>query len=181
MANKIYLVTHGETPLDKQGRIHGQRVDAPLSLTGTMRAKQMARKLANKDIDCIYCSPLKRAKQTAYIIGQRIGAKVEPRDELLPWDVARMSGAKVASIRPVLDFFSSRPDRKVPGGESKNEFLSRYKGFMQEMKRDAKKMNLAIVGHSQHSLGLDHVLHGGDAAKVPMVGGESGEVRTFSV
>lgn len=179
--SKIYLVTHGETRLDREGRIHGQKVDASLSDAGKATAKRAAKQLQGKGIDCLYCSPLKRAKETAQIIAKQIGAKVEPREELLPWDVASMSGAKVGSIKPLLDFFSARPDKPIPGGESKSAFLKRYKGFMDEMRQDAKKESLGIVGHSQHSLGLSHVLKGGDMAKVPVLGGKPGEVKTISV
>lgn len=176
---KAYLVTHGETKLDREGRMHGWKMDAPLSWTGQQTAKASAKKLEGKGIKCVYCSPLIRARQTAEIIGKHIGAKVEPRSELMPWNIGNMGGAKASSIKPVLDFFSSRPDRPIPSGESKSAFLSRYKGFMQQMSKE--KEPIAIAGHSQHSLGLQFVQKGGDAAKVPVVGGTAGEVKEIKL
>jgi hypothetical protein len=87
-----------------------------------------------------------------------------------------MSGAKTASIQPLLEFFSSRPDRKIPGGESKNDVLNRYKSFSKKLKPGD-----VIVGHSQHSLAWDYARKGGDAAKVPMTGGKAGQVREVSL
>jgi len=114
--------------------------------------------------------------ETAQHISKATGAPVEVHNELEPWKLGRMSGAKTASIKPLLDFFSSRPDRPVPGGEAKNEVLKRYAKFMKGVKPGE-----AIVGHSQHSLAHEYVSKGGDAAKVPMVGGKAGEVKEVSL
>ena len=87
-----------------------------------------------------------------------------------------MSGAKTKSIQPLLDFFSKRPKRKIPGGESKQDVLDRYGKFIKNLKPGD-----AIVGHSQHSLAWEHVHNGGDASKVPMIGGRAGEVREIEL
>lgn len=171
MAKKAWLITHPETKFDHEGRIHGH-LDPPLSHTGRAKAKLIGRGLKGKGITKIHSSPRQRAFDTANEISKHTGAPVEVHHELAPWNLGRMSGAKVASIKPVLDFFSSRPDRQIPGGESKNDVLNRYKSFAKNLKPGE-----AVVGHSQHSLAWDHVKKGGDAGKVPMIGGKAGEVR----
>jgi len=175
MANKAWLITHPETKLDREGRIHGH-LDPPLSDSGRQHAKRIAKGLKNKGITKIHSSPRQRALETANHISKETGAPVEVHSELEPWKLGSMSGAKTSSIKPLLDFFSSRPDRQVPGGESKNAVLSRYSKFMKRVRPGE-----AIVGHSQHSLAHDYAKKGGDAAKVPMVGGRAGEVREISV
>lgn len=175
MVNKAWLITHPETKLDREGKIHGH-LDPQLSDSGRFRAKQIARSMKGKGITKIHSSPRQRALETAQHISKETGAPIEVHDELIPWKLGSMSGAKVNSIRPLLDFFSSRPDRPVPGGEAKNEVLKRYSKFMKGVKPGE-----AIVGHSQHSLAHDFVKKGGNAAKVPMVGGKAGEVREISV
>lgn len=173
--SKAWLVTHPETRMDREGRIHG-RLDPPLSDAGRYRAKQIARSLKGKDIKRVHSSPRRRAHETAILIGRETGAPVEIHAELLPWDLASMSGAKTASIKPLLEFFSSRPGRTVPGGESKNDVLTRFKAFSKKLKPGD-----VIVGHSQHSLAWDYTQKGGNAAKVPMTGGKAGEVREVSL
>jgi broad specificity phosphatase PhoE len=175
MANKAWLITHPETKFDKEGRIHGH-LDPPLSESGRYKAEQIAKGLKGKGITKIHSSPRQRALETAHRISKTTGAPVEVHAELEPWKLGRMSGAKTASIKPLLDFFSSRPDREVPGGEAKNSVLKRYAKFMKTVKPGE-----AIVGHSQHSLAHDYVKKGGDASKVPMTGGKAGEVREISV
>jgi uncharacterized phosphatase len=175
MAGKVFLITHPETELDKQGRVHGS-LDPPLSYSGRIRAKKIALWFKSKKVSRIHSSPRIRAKELAEMISKATGAPVEVHQELEPWDLANLSGAKVASVRPLLDFFSARPFRPVPGGESKSQVLSRYKSFMKRLKAGD-----VIVGHSQHSLALEHVRKGGDASKVPMFGGKAGEIRSISL
>jgi broad specificity phosphatase PhoE len=175
MARKAWLVTHPETQLDHQGRIHGH-LDPPLSYTGKLHARQIAKGFKSKKVTKIHSSPRQRAHETAQMISKETGAPVEVHKDLEPWNLASMSGAKINSIRPLLEFFSKRPDRAVPGGESKSAVLTRYSKFMKRVKPGE-----AVVGHSQHSLALQHAQKGGDASKVPMVGGKAGEVKEIEV
>lgn len=172
---KAWLITHPETKMDREGRIHGH-LDPPLSEAGRYRAKSIAKSMKGKDIKKIHSSPRQRAVETANLIGKESGAPVEVHAELLPWDLGSMSGAKTKSIQPLLDFFSARPNRPIPGGESKSAVLTRYAKFMKQLKAGE-----VVVGHSQHSLAYDWAKKGGDAAKVPMVGGKAGEVREVSL
>lgn len=177
MAGKAWLVTHPETDLDKQGRVHGN-LDPPLSHSGRIKAEQIGRSFKGKKISKIHSSPRKRALETANAIHKHTGAPVEVHHDLEPWNLGKkLSGAKTNSVRPLLDYFSSRPNRPVPnGGEAKSAVLSRYKRFSAKVKPGE-----VVVGHSQHSLAHDYVSKGGDAAKVPMFGGKAGETREVNV
>ena len=181
---KVYIVAHGETQVDKEGRVHGH-LDPPLTLSGILAGKRNARKLKGKGIERIYSSPRLRARQTAALLAKALGVPVEVRDELVPWDLGRISGAKAASIRPLIDFFSSRPTRAIPSGEPKAAVLTRYRKFISGLKRGKNPISglkrgknpVAISGHSQHTLGFDYASKGGDLSKVKMIGGKAGEVK----
>lgn len=172
---KAWIVTHPETRMDHEGRIHGH-LDPPLSYTGKIKAIQIAKSFQGKGVIRVHSSPRLRARELAQMIGKVTGARVEVHEELAPWDLANMSGAKTASIKPLLDFFGSRPDRPVPGGESKGDVLNRYTKFAKTIQPGD-----VIVGHSQHSLAWDFAKKGGDAKKVPMIGGHAGKVREVNV
>lgn len=174
MPRKVYIVAHGETKIDREGRIHGH-LDPPLTTAGKLTAKKQAKQLKGKGVEKIYSSPRARARETAEALSEETGAPVEVRDELIPWKLGSMSGAKTNSIKPLIEFFSSRPNRAIPGGEAKADVLTRYKKFVSELKKG--KGPVAIAGHSQHTLGFDYASHGGDAGKVPMIGGTQGEVK----
>lgn len=178
MARRVYIVAHGQTAIDKAGRVHGQ-LDPPLTHAGMLTARAVARKLRGKGIERIYTSPRARARQTAEEIARALNVPVEVRQELIPWKLGSLSGSKTNSLRPLIDFFSSRPDKAVPGGEAKQAMLDRYRKFMSALKRGAKPV--VISGHSQHTLALDYGVKGGDATKVQMLGGEPGEIKMVNL
>lgn len=64
---KLYIIRHGQTDWNLEGKAQGQ-VDVPLNDTGINQARELKEKLASYDFDVCYCSPLKRAVQTAEII-----------------------------------------------------------------------------------------------------------------
>ncbi len=77
---KIYLIRHGETVWNSEGRYQGQ-LNSPLTKKGEEQAKANGEKLLKylKDIDefVFYSSPLDRASTTAKIIADVIGFNKE--------------------------------------------------------------------------------------------------------
>lgn len=69
----IYLLRHGETDWNKEGRIQGH-TDIPLNQKGRMQIAQTAKGLADAcpDIDLIICSPLSRARESAEIAADNL-------------------------------------------------------------------------------------------------------------
>jgi len=68
----LLLVRHGETDWNADGRLQGQ-TDRPLSDFGRRQARQLADELAGEELEAIYASDLSRARETAEIIGDRLG------------------------------------------------------------------------------------------------------------
>lgn len=63
----LYLVRHGESTYNAEGRIQGQE-DAPLSERGRWQAEQIGRRLAGVTFEAAYASDLSRAADTARAI-----------------------------------------------------------------------------------------------------------------
>lgn len=76
----IYLLRHGETVWNREGRIQGQR-DSPLTRVGIAQAEAMARRLKAEIGDsppwAIVASPLGRAWQSAAIVAEILGLAPE--------------------------------------------------------------------------------------------------------
>src|SRR2546430_11941766 len=158
MVRKVSSGAPGETKMAGKGRVQG-RWNPPLTFKGELTARKNAKQLKNKGISKIYSSPRARATQTAKALAKELGVPVEVREELIPWDLASMSGAKTGAIKPLIEFFSARPNRAIPGGEAKADVLTRYRKFVSELKRGSGPV--AISGHSQHTLGFDYASKGG--------------------
>src|SRR5919205_4262120 len=71
----LLLVRHGETDWNADGRLQGQ-TDRPLSDFGRRQARQLAQELVDEELEAIYASDLARARETAEIIGERLGLAV---------------------------------------------------------------------------------------------------------
>jgi broad specificity phosphatase PhoE len=71
----LLLVRHGETDWNADGRLQGH-TDRPLSDFGRRQARRLAEELAEEKLDAIYASDLSRARETAEIVGQRLGLAV---------------------------------------------------------------------------------------------------------
>jgi broad specificity phosphatase PhoE len=71
----LLLVRHGETDWNAEGRLQGH-TDRPLNDHGRRQAKALAERLAGEGADAIYASDLSRAKETAEILGTRLGLPV---------------------------------------------------------------------------------------------------------
>jgi broad specificity phosphatase PhoE len=63
----IYVVRHGQTDWNLEGRFQG-RIDIPLNEKGKNQAKKTKEKLEGIEFDKVFSSPLKRALETAQII-----------------------------------------------------------------------------------------------------------------
>lgn len=78
---KLYLIRHGESEWNALKKIQGQQ-DVPLTEKGTKQAELTGKRLIKEDIKKIYSSDLKRAYQTAKIIGNILNVEVIPIKEL---------------------------------------------------------------------------------------------------
>jgi broad specificity phosphatase PhoE len=77
----LLLVRHGETDWNAEGRLQGH-TDTPLNDYGRRQAASLAEQLAGDGIAAIYASDLSRARETAEIVGGRIGLPVSVEPDL---------------------------------------------------------------------------------------------------
>jgi len=72
---ELLLVRHGETDWNAEGKLQGH-TDRPLNDYGRRQAQALADKLAGESIDAVYASDLSRARETAEILGEKLGLTV---------------------------------------------------------------------------------------------------------
>ncbi len=78
---RVYLIRHGETTGDLEHR-YGGEYDDHLSVNGIKQAKNLGKKLRNKNIRVIYHSPKIRAFETAKIVADIINADMIEIDDI---------------------------------------------------------------------------------------------------
>lgn len=87
---KFVLIRHGEIDSNR-AKIYSGRSDEPLNATGRSQAIAAADRLIPLGLKHLYTSPLRRARETAAILGERVDCEpvvIEAFNELLmgPWE-----------------------------------------------------------------------------------------------
>lgn len=125
-AGQVLLARHGETDDNRPPlRFQGWR-DTPLNDTGRRQAAGLAERLVGEGITSLWSSDLSRARETAEIVGRRLGLEValDPRlreanrgewEGRLFEDVEREEPALYAA------WMKAGPQWRFPGGESLRE------------------------------------------------------------
>src|SRR4030088_1665762 len=72
---ELLLVRHGETDWNAEGKLQGH-TDRPLNDYGRRQAQALAERRAGDSIDAVYASDLSRARETAEILGEKLGLPV---------------------------------------------------------------------------------------------------------
>ena len=91
MPTTIVLVRHGETDWNRDNRFQGH-ADPPLNDTGREQARVLATELSTESFAAAYTSPLRRAAETAAILGAALGIDAVPDGSLMEVDVGSWSG-----------------------------------------------------------------------------------------
>ena len=89
MATRVIIVRHGQSTYNAKKMIQGRCDESVLTEKGITDAKAVGQALKEVPIDAFYCSPLKRAKQTAEIINGCLDSEVtlQPTEQLMEVDL----------------------------------------------------------------------------------------------
>jgi len=146
----IILIRHAESPVNVSRTLSCRHVDDALTEIGVRQAEQAAAWLARRPIRHIVVSPLKRAVQTAEIIGRRLGLDYMIAEELREIDCGALEGrndleAWQAFQHVVFSWFAGDLDAAFDGGETGHSAMQRFARLMQALP-DGEGDTL-LIGH----------------------------------
>lgn len=134
----IYVVRHGETDLNAGNKFRGF-ANVPLDDNGIKQAQDARDDLSSIDFAHGFSSDLKRAEKTMRIVLEGHDIEGTPISAMRPWDVGKFTGQpKNAENKKELQGFADTPDKPIPGGESLNQFRSRYQAAFNKILGQAK-------------------------------------------
>ncbi len=151
---QIYIVRHGETLWNKDGKLQGA-TDIELSENGRDVARMTGAALKDTVIDRIYSSPLKRAYETACLIRGDRHIDIVCDDRLREVCFGNLEGQRMSDMKADPDshfqHFFDRPELYVPdeNGEKLQDLCKRTAQFMEEVilpQADSLE-RVMIVGH----------------------------------
>ncbi|HEY5314839.1 MAG TPA: histidine phosphatase family protein [Pirellulales bacterium] len=146
----LYLIRHGESTFNAEGRIQGQ-LNSPLSPLGLRQSQALAAAFAGQKIDAVYSSPLVRAMQTAGPVAETLGLALRTDDRLLELNAGVFQGLTWAEINQRLPaegdaWKSQNPDYRIPGGESRRDLMRRGQAALESI-REAGHSRVIVVSH----------------------------------
>jgi len=164
----VYLVRHGETPWNVERRFQGQ-LNVELSPAGLKQAVAVAEWLAGRPVgfSAIYSSDLRRAAETAAVIGERLGIAPVLDPRLREINVGEWSGLLADEVEQkypgALLEWHERIDRyTIPGGESipavQKRVLGAYRALVDRHDGEA----IIVVSHGAALSALLVALHDWD-------------------
>ncbi|MFI8594212.1 histidine phosphatase family protein [Microbacterium sp. NPDC078428] len=184
----LTIVRHGQTDWNLAHRIQGA-TDIPLNDTGRDQARAIGDVLAETLTGVgarVVSSDLERARETAAIIGGRMGVESAPArvyPELRERSYGEAEGMLVADF---IERFGAGPRDDVPGAESRPDLRSRALRAVRRVVRDVRAETApapaAVVVVSHGALIRELIGHASsDAAPLPGERLENGSAHTFLV
>ena len=147
----LYLIRHGQTDWNLQGRYTGQS-DIPLNATGEQQARAAAAQLAGVKLDAIVASDLQRARRTAEIIAARMGLPVQTDPRLREIHQGVWEGMHFAEIKTHYEEAFQRRKRNPlgvapPGGETVGQVQKRVLAALRDICAQYPHQQVAVVSH----------------------------------
>jgi broad specificity phosphatase PhoE len=151
--NHLYFVRHGENLANITKQFSYKIVDYPLTPKGVLQSEQTAQYFIDKNIHEIYTSPLKRAAETAEIIGRRVGVAPVVVENFREVNVGDLEILPISTATWIIhntvldDWTAGKLVSRFPNGEDYAELWSRLRAGLVEVTSGKQDRNIIVVAH----------------------------------
>ena len=144
MATELILIRHGNAV-----RINGDYFHAPLTTLGQEQAAKTGQYFSNPEnhLDGFYASPLRRAQETASIIGAKINQKTESRPGIQEVRATELPALVVLEILSITDPIEDYLDRHA-GRTIRWPIEGRVSAVLLEIVAKHPDQRVAVVAHA---------------------------------
>lgn len=151
----LLFIRHAQSTWNAEGRWQGQ-TDAPLSQRGLAQARALAEVLRRTpEAACcerLVSSDLRRAVQSAEVIGRVLGLTPELDAGLREGDAGAWSGLRFSEVEArwpetFARFRGGEETLKMPGGESRLQVRGRARAVLEPLYEDARRAAVLVVSH----------------------------------
>ena len=151
--SKIYIIRHGETDYNKEGRYLGQ-TDLRLNEQGIRQAHALVAKIQTIPFNAIYSSPLKRSLETANVISDYYKLPIQTIKNFTERSIGVYEGLTKDEAQTKFPKLYARNitrlfDEAPPGGETIDQVLQRVHSGLEILsdKYMKKSDNILLVTH----------------------------------
>lgn len=163
MKKEFYIFRHGQTTFNVEGRVQGQLDDSVLTPLGVRQVKRIGKLLAEKKVDVLVCSPIRRTRQSAELVNAFIGVPLLEDRRFREAEIGKAEGLLHAEIE------DKYPDKYrqwkssacefdnicFEGGETKKQIRGRV---MDALLDYADKSDYKIVAVSTHRIVIEQIM-----------------------
>lgn len=147
---EILLTRHGQTEWNLLRKVQG-KADIELNEKGIKQAEILRECLKKERIDLIFCSPLKRAIQTAETINKGRNIKMIIDDRISERDFGEFEGMFNKDFDYSL-FWSYSQNLKYEEAENIRDFFRRVYDFLDSIQNKYRGERILIVAHAGVSI-----------------------------
>lgn len=151
--NRIYFVRHGEGQDNLARKFSSTWMDHPLTERGRQQAEQTGKYLRGLHVDKIFCSPMKRAHETARIIAGQLHMDLIVLDEFRELNVGDLEGRDFTDENWAIyhdvtnQWYAGNPHASFPGGEDDVMIWERTRRGYLKVLQEHENSQFVIVGH----------------------------------
>jgi broad specificity phosphatase PhoE len=151
MSAVLTLVRHGETLANVDRVWHGS-IDTRLTELGMRQAERVAAHLGERcrDAAALYSSDLRRAHDTARVIGTALDLPVRLDADLREYDLGSWEGKTYRELyerHRLWDHMREDPEFAPHGGETPRQVASRLSGALGRIAREHRGERVIVVSH----------------------------------
>ncbi|APU13094.1 MULTISPECIES: histidine phosphatase family protein [Actinoalloteichus] len=160
---RLTLARHGEAHCNVHGIIGGPRGCTGLTDHGYQQAHQLADRLridhAQTPITAAYTTPLRRARETADIIGHSLGLSITTLDDLREPDYGDADGKSWTEVVAAFGRIPAHhPDQPIaPGAEPWSAYLRRANATLCDILHRHTEGTVLIIGHGETVTAAAHL------------------------
>ncbi|HET6361206.1 MAG TPA: histidine phosphatase family protein [Gemmatimonadota bacterium] len=152
---RMVLVRHGQTEYNREGRWQGVGSDVPLNDEGRAEAFRVAEAIAQRfdgAVDAVYTSDLSRARETARIIGARLGLSPVDEPALRELSHGRWEGLTKAEVEARwpeehAEYQAHPYDIRRGGGDSYRDLEARLWPGLERLASEHRGERIVCVSH----------------------------------
>ena len=147
----LLLARHGETDANDENRVRSWS-DPDINEKGRQQILATAQKLQGLPISEILTSDLSRTEQTGQILANQFFAPLDSSRNLRDWNLGEFIGLKTKDVQDEVEGYIRKPNKKVPGGESFNDFTNRWREGLQDLVSRTMANQAPVIGvvHSKN-------------------------------
>lgn len=154
---ELYLIRHADALPAADAIVQGQYNDQPLSELGCLQSRALAARMSKLSLATIYCSPIKRARQTGSFLAASCGLAIQIEHDIreveCPPLASQEADGRAAAIRASLSEVETAILRsgiwsQIPGCEPSAILRARLLSAITRIAKQHTGQRVAIVTHS---------------------------------